>query len=228
MLCHPIVRLCIRPLEAHGLCHRLVHKGHGQCNHCPVAGHIPTGFHTVLDHIQLIKGVKQGQILLRLHRFFLDKMVLWQIYRLIIHKGRRGGQGRHQAQQPIVGNKFQDCLFYLWLRAFLAVHHQHPHIQSIQHNVRGFLEWVIDIRPGILCRGDVFLPVLACFDFIAFIPHPMGTGLLKKCIHNANPSFRSSAYQIQSDHSLSLLLPRAAFFFLGFDLFSRRITASLP
>ena len=75
LLGNPVVGFRIFPLEAHVLRHRLVHEGHGQGNHRPVTGHIPCGFNAFLHQIQLIKGIKQGQIFVRRHGFFLNKVV---------------------------------------------------------------------------------------------------------------------------------------------------------
>src|SRR5699024_1272262 len=177
LLGDPVVRLCICPLEAHILGHRLVHEGHGQGNHTPVAGHIPCGFNALLHHIQLVEGVKEGQILVCCHGFFLDEVVFRQVHRLVLHKGRRGGQGGHQPQQAVPGDKFQYCLFHFCFR--LAPHQQHPHIQRIQHNVGGFFQRIVDLRLCVFAGGDVPLPVPGCFHLVMVVPHPMGTGLLK-------------------------------------------------
>lgn len=37
----------------------------------PVSGHIPCGFNALLHHVQLVEGVKEGQILVCRHGFFL-------------------------------------------------------------------------------------------------------------------------------------------------------------
>ena len=91
LLCHPVIGFSILPLEAHGFCHRLVRKGHGQRHHCSVTGHTPTGLNTSFHHIQLVKWIEQRQIVLGFHGFCLDEMVFRQIDCLIIHKGRRSG-----------------------------------------------------------------------------------------------------------------------------------------
>jgi len=112
-------------------------------------------------------------------------MIFRQINRFIIHEGRCGGQRCHQAQQTVMGHKFQNGLLHLVLRA--AVHHQHSRIQRIQHDSRRFLQGIIDVGLGILPRCDVPLAVCGGFQFIAVIPHPMGTGLLKEILHGVDP-----------------------------------------
>ena len=177
LLGNPVVGFRIFPLEAHVFRHRLVHEGHGQGNHRPVTGHIPGGFNAVLHQIQLVKGVKQGQILVRRHGFFLDEVVFRKVHRLIIHKGRRGGQGGHQPQQAVPGDKLHHRLFHFCFR--LASHHQHPHIQGIQHNVGDLFQRIVDIRLCALAGGDIPLAIFRCFQLIVIVPHPMGTGLFK-------------------------------------------------
>ena len=76
-------------------------------------------------------------------------------------------------------------LLHLVLRT--AVHHQHSHVQRIQHDSRRFLQGIIDVGLGILPRCDVPLAVCGGFQFIAVIPYPMGTGLLKEILHGAVP-----------------------------------------
>ena len=75
LLGNPLVGFRIFPLEAHVFRHRLVHEGHGQGNHRPVTGHIPCGFNALFHQVQLVKGVKQGQVFVCRHGFFLDEMV---------------------------------------------------------------------------------------------------------------------------------------------------------
>ena len=185
LLRHPVIGFSILPLEAHGFRHRFICKGHGQRHHCTVTGHAPTGLNALLDQIQLVKGIEQRQIVIGFHGFCLDEMVFRQIDRLIIHEGRRGGQRCHQSQQTVVGHKLQNGLFHLVLRT--AVHHQHSHIQRIQHDSRRFLQGIIDVRFSVLSRRDVPLAVCGGFQFIAVIPHPMGTGLLKEILHGVDP-----------------------------------------
>jgi len=185
LLRHPVIGFSILPLEAHGFRHGFVRKGHGQRHHCSVPGHAPAGLNALLDQIQLVKGIEQRQIVLGFHGFCLDEVILRQIDCLIVHKGRRGGQCRHQPQQTVVGRKFQNGLLHLVLRT--AVHHQHSHVQRIQHDSRRFLQGIIDIGLGILPRCDVPLAVCGGFQFIAVIPYPMGTGLLKEILHGAVP-----------------------------------------
>ena len=62
-----------------------------------------------------------------------------------------------------------------------------PYVQRIQHHVGGFLQRVIDVGLGILPRCDIPLAVCGGFQFIAVIPHPMGTGLLKEILHGVDP-----------------------------------------
>ena len=185
LLCYPIIRLGILPLKAHILCHWLIHEGHGQGNHHIIPGNIPTGFHAFFHYIQFVEGIEQSKVVLCLHTFFLDEVILRQINCFIIHEGRCGGQRRHQPQQTVVGHKGQNCLFHLILRA--AVHHQHSHIQRLQHHLGGLLQRVIDIGLCRLFRCDIAFSVLAGLDLIAVIPHPMGTGLRKQIVHNAVP-----------------------------------------
>ena len=177
LLGNPVVRFRIFPLEAHIFGHRLIHEGHGQSDHGPVSGHIPRGFNAFLHHVQLVEGVKQGQVFVCRHGFFLDKVVFRQVHRLIIHKGRRGGQGGHQPQQAVPGDKLHYRLFHFCFR--LAPHHQHPHIQGIQHNVGDLFQRIVDIRLCILAGGDVPFAIFRCFQLIVIVPHPMGTGLFK-------------------------------------------------
>ena len=84
-----------------------------------------------------------------------------------------------------MGYKLQNGLLHLVLRT--AVHHQHTHIQRIQHDSRRFLQRIIDVGLGILPRRDIPLSVCGSFQFIAVIPHPMGTGLLKEILHGTVP-----------------------------------------
>ena len=84
-----------------------------------------------------------------------------------------------------MGHKFQNGLLHFFLRT--AVHHQHSHIQRIQHDSRRFLQGIIDVGFGILPRRDIPLSVCGSFQFIAVIPHPMGTGLLKEILHGVVP-----------------------------------------
>ena len=84
-----------------------------------------------------------------------------------------------------MGYKLQNGLLRLVLRT--AVHHQHSHIQRIQHDSRRFLQGIIYVGLGILPRRDIPLAVCGCFQFIAVIPYPMGTGLLKEILHGAVP-----------------------------------------
>ena len=58
LLCYPVIRFGILPLEAHVLRHRLIHEGHRQSNHHIIPGNIPTGFHTLFHHIQFIEGIE--------------------------------------------------------------------------------------------------------------------------------------------------------------------------
>ena len=73
LLRHPVIGFSILPLEAHGFRHGFVRKGHGQRHHCSVPGHAPAGLNALLDQIQLVKGVKQGQVSVRRHGFSLMK-----------------------------------------------------------------------------------------------------------------------------------------------------------
>ena len=185
LLCHPFIRFSVLPLEAHGFRHGFICKGHGQRHHRAVTGHAPAGLNALLDQIQLVKGIEQRQIVLGFHGFCPDEMVFRQIHFLIVHEGRRGGQRCHQAQQAVMRHKLQNGLFHLVLRT--AVHHQHSHIQRIQHDSRRFLQGIIDVRFSVLSRRDVPLPICGGFQFIAVIPHPMGTGLLKEILHGVDP-----------------------------------------
>ena len=185
LLGNPVIGFRILPLEAHVLRHRLVHESHGQGNHCPVTGHVPCRFYAFLHQVQLVKGIKQGQIFVRRHGFFLDKMVFGQVYRLIVHKGRRGGQSGHQPQQAVPGDKLHDRLFHFCFR--LASHHQHSHIQRIQHNVGDLFQRIVDIRLCTLAGGDIPLAIFCRFQLVVIVPHPMGTGLFKQIFHHTRP-----------------------------------------
>ena len=185
LLRYPVIRLSILPLEAHVLRHRLIHEGHRQGNHRSVIGDIPVGFHAFFHYIQLVKGIEQSKVILCRHAFFLDEVILRQIDCLIVHKGRRVGQRRHQPQQAVMGHKGHDCLFHLVLQT--AVHHQHSHIQRLQHHLGGFLQRVIYIGLCRFLRRNIAFSVLAGLDLIAVIPHPVGTGLRKQIVHNAVP-----------------------------------------
>ena len=86
LLCYPVIRFGILPLEAHVLRHRLIHEGHRQGDHHIIPGNIPTGFHAPLYHIQFVKGIEQSKVVLCRHAFFLDEVILRQIDCLIVHK----------------------------------------------------------------------------------------------------------------------------------------------
>ena len=61
-------------------------------------------------------------------------------------------------------HKLQNGLFHLVLRT--AVHHQHSHIQRIQHDSRRFLQGIIDVRFSVLSRRDVPLPICGGFQML--------------------------------------------------------------
>src|SRR5699024_7598969 len=67
--------------------------------------------------------------------------------------------------------------------------HQHPHIQRIQHNVRGLFQRIVDVWLCALAGGDVPLAIFRCFQLIVIVPHPMGTGLFKQIFHHTRPFF---------------------------------------
>ena len=123
--------------------------------------------------------------MVRRHGFFLDKVVFRQVHRLIVHKRRRGGQGGHQPQQAVPGDKLHHSLFHFCFR--LASHHQHPYIQGIQHNVGDLFQRIVDIRLCTLAGGDVLFAIFRCFHLIVIVPNPMGTGLFKQIFHHTRP-----------------------------------------
>ena len=86
LLCYPVIRFGILPLEAHVLRHGFLHEGHRQGDHHIIPGNIPTGFHALFHHIQLVKGIEQRKVILCCHAFFLDEVILRQIDCLIVHK----------------------------------------------------------------------------------------------------------------------------------------------
>ena len=86
LLCYPVIRFGILPLEAHVLCHWFLHEGHRQGNHRSVPGDIPVGFYALFHYIQFVEGIEQSKIILCRHAFFLDEVILRQIDCLIVHK----------------------------------------------------------------------------------------------------------------------------------------------
>ena len=108
-------------------------------------------------------------------------MILRQVNRLVVHERRRGGQRRHQAQQAVLCDKFQNGRIHVHIRPM--AHHQHPHIEGIQHHAGHLLHGVIHIGLRVFRRCDVPLSIGGGFQLIAVIPHPMGTGLLKQVLH---------------------------------------------
>ena len=122
----PVIPFGILPLKTHA--HRLgcVLHGQGQRHHCSVTRQIPLGLFSLLVNIQLLKREEQRQVILGWHGFLSDKMILRQIYGLIVHERRRGGQSGQKTQQPITADKSHNCLSDLSLS--LAVHLQSPYI----------------------------------------------------------------------------------------------------
>ena len=132
----------------------------------------------------LSKGKEKFQILLRSHRFRFYKMVFRQVYRFIFHKIRRGGQCGHQAEHPVLHGKLPDGSLNFHIR--LLAHSHTSDVDSIQHDLLIFHQRIVDTR--LRCfRGCKLQSSTFCrFPFIFAVPHPLGTGALKKVHHTLN------------------------------------------